>query len=45
MIITNLCCIGSRLREARKRKKLTQAQHAEMVDRSITHVGLIERGK
>ena len=41
----DLCRIGSRLREARQAKHLTQAQLAEMLDRSTAYIGMIERGK
>ena len=34
MTMTNLCFIGSRIKQARKEKHLTQAQLAEMIDRS-----------
>ena len=45
MTTTDLCRIGSRLKQARTEKHLTQAQLAEMIDRSTAYIGLIERGK
>ena len=45
MTKTDLCLIGSRLKQARTEKHLTQAQLAEMIDRSTAYIGLIERGK
>lgn len=44
MTMTDLCLIGSMLRQARTEKNLTQAQLAEMIDRSTAYIGLIERG-
>lgn len=41
----DLCHIGSRIREAREKKHLTQEQLAELVDKSEDHIGLIERGE
>lgn len=37
--------IGNRIREARKRKGLTQEQLAEIADISVTFLGEIERNK
>lgn len=37
--------IGDRIREARKRKRLTQEQLAEIADISVTFLGEIERNK
>lgn len=45
MLIVDLCYIGSKIREVRKKKNLTRAKLAEMVGRSTTHIGLIKRGK
>ena len=41
----DLCRIGSRFREARKAKHLTQEQLAELIDRSPAHIRLIEHGE
>lgn len=40
----DLSPIGSRIRAARERKKLTQEELAAMVDLSPTHISVIERG-
>lgn len=45
MTTTDLCRIGSRLRQVRMEKHLTQARLAEMIDRSVAYIGLIEHGK
>lgn len=37
--------LGMRIREERKKKKLTQEKLAEMVDLSPDYIGYIERGK
>lgn len=37
--------LGIRIREERKKKKLTQEKLAEMVDLSTDYIGYIERGK
>lgn len=37
--------LGMRIREERKKKKLTQEKLAEMVDLSTDYIGYIERGK
>lgn len=36
--------IGQRIREARKRRNLTQEEVAEMISVSTTYVGFIEQG-
>lgn len=36
--------VGNRIRAARRSKKLTQEQLAELVELSPSHVGVIERG-
>lgn len=40
----NLKAIGTRIKEARETKGLTQEQLAEMVGLSSTHISVIERG-
>lgn len=37
--------LGSRIREERKRNRLTQERLAELVDLSVDYIGYIERGK
>lgn len=39
------CAIGKRIRLHRKKKGWTIEKFAELLDLSITHVGLIERGE
>ena len=42
---TNRSFIGQKIREFRKKKKLSQAELAEMVGLSDKHIGRIEAGK
>lgn len=37
--------LGTRIREERKRAKLSQEKFAELVDLSVNYIGYIERGK
>lgn len=41
----DLCQIGSRLREAREEKHLTQAELAQKVNKAVSYVEMIERGE
>ena len=43
-ITVDLSPVGSRIKTARERKKLTQEELAAMVDLSPTHISVIERG-
>lgn len=40
----DLSPVGSRIKAAREKKKLTQEELAEMVDLSPAHISVIERG-
>ena len=40
----NYAAMGQRIKKARKAKKLTQEQLAELCDLSTTHIGHVERG-
>lgn len=40
----DLSPVGSRIKTAREKKKLTQEELAEMVDLSPAHISVIERG-
>ena len=40
-----LVLFGNRIKELRKKNKLTQAQLAELIDISTNYVGMIERGE
>lgn len=37
--------MGSRLKDVRKEKHLTQEQLAEMIDKTASYIGMLERGK
>lgn len=41
----DFCIIGKRLKQARKKKKITQAQLSEMIDVSVAFLSKIETGK
>ena len=42
---TNYKLIGKKIKEARKRKKITQEKLAEIVDKSTSYISYIETGK
>lgn len=43
-MVINYQCLGNRIREQRKQRKISQIDFAEMIDRSTAFVSRMERG-